>query len=207
MFIDQLITNINQVNPLIWFGAPLSLLGASSKLLLKFNKTHHTDKVNIIDKYDAENFNNVIKPLYETINALLVDKAISVGKTPTTNSLTNLKAYEERKNAMLKDQDFSLLEESIDFTELQDEIISSRRNKYDYNKTYGRTRRLLVYGMLAGTVHAVVASLFFIFEQVQHSDFWSRFFVVVWAVMLIVDIALVILYIKNESRMDGYIDA
>src|ERR1700679_2934682 len=99
MFINQLITSINQVNPLVWFGVPIALLGASSKLLLKFNKTHHTDKVNIIDKYDAENFNNVIKPLYETINALLLEKAISASQTPATNSLANLKAYEERKNA------------------------------------------------------------------------------------------------------------
>ncbi len=207
MFVEELIKDINQVNPLIWFGVPLALFGASARLLLKFNKTHHTDKVNIIDKYDAENFNNVIKPLYATINNLLLEKTLSLGQGPTTKSPTHVKEYEERKKTLLKDEDFSLLEESIEFTELQDQIITSRRNKYDYNGTYKHTRRLLIYGMVAGFVHAVIAALFFIYQQVQYSDFWSKFFVAAWAVVFLVDIVLVVLYVKNESKMDGYIDA
>lgn len=207
MFIDQLTSNIDKIYPLIWFGVPLALVGASAKLLLKFNKTHHTDKVNIIDKYDTENFNNVIKPLYSVINALLVDKAVAAGQGPTSRTESNVRAYEERKNILLKDQDFSLLAESIEFSELEGKIISSRMNKYDYNATYSRTRKLLFYGVFLGVFHLAVAACFFIFEHVHHSGFWSRFFVVAWAVTLLIDAVLVVVYVINESKMDGYIDA
>ena len=204
--VEVLVSNIDKIYPLLWFGFPLFVLGRSASILLKFNSKHRQNKILVTDQYDDQNFNKVIKPLYSSVNRLLLEKMISNNNFPSDLTAESLREYESNKATLLSAQDISQFEESLEFAQMQDEIINAKRSKYKYKLHYKRAIRMLGIILLLSAIHLVVAILFWFFGKIPETSLISTAFLGIWASIAIAQVVLIVIYFMSDNALDKYED-
>lgn len=202
--LDDLIRSINSLYPLLWFGFPLALLYEASKRLQNFHDQHRQNKVLVADKYDDQNFNKVIKPLYSRVNQILTEKMVLAGNRPTRISEAALRDYEAKKESLLSTQDISQFEESVEFAQMQDEIINAKKSKYNHGLLYKQVRHHLWMIIILAIVQALIAISSFIVNSIAPSSEWLKWLLLAWAAIAILVVLVTARYLYKDIELRNY---
>ncbi len=166
------------------------------------NETFHTNLQDILDK---EVFRKVIFPLYNYINLQLTGEIINKGLLPAT--ITNVQEFTKeidgKKSDLLKEYDFSSLEEAIELQDSIEKIIKSNRDPIVLKSYIKKSRTFLIATTILSFINLLVG---FILQGVQAIlDFKNPITItllVLWLVILFCTFVVMARFYYLKTRIE-----
>ena len=187
-----------------WVGLPLAIFIWS---FIK-SSTYHQDNSSfhrgVRDLLDSQAFKKIIVPLFSFINEDLTQEVIN---DPALQAITNngelLNAADVKKKEILKQRDFTCLESAIEFQDVIEKILKSKKNQITFKSYVLACRASVIGATIASGVTILVAIAWIYFQSVVVKDGFCQVFGVLWTIGFAVSLIFLGIYYYKTIIIDG----
>lgn len=206
--IDLLVKNLNDWSPIVWLLILGYFLYFTYKELKDFNKKSAPNLQEIHDMVDDKTFEKSVMPLMIQLDAQVYDyaqagydEALEEHNGPFSDPIAK---YEEIRAKTIQEMDISTIAQALELTESLREATKVATIKSSCDKRYRTIRNLLKVAFVTLILN-IVAGIGLIVTSTSFSEtHYSRWFFVVWAGLLTINLVIFLWYAISNIMIDGY---
>jgi len=113
---------------------------------------------------------------------------------------------EAKKKAILGQRDFTYLESAIEFQDVIEKILKSRKNQLTFRNFVKGCKSSLIYLTIFSATTLSLGIVWVYFQNVSQNEKLSSVFCILWIISLVISLVFGLLYYFKKIKIDGLID-
>lgn len=193
-----------EITTIPWVGLPLLIFGWSfikSTSYYQDNSAFHTKLHDILDR---KAFQKIIVPLFSFISKSLTEEIVDdTDLQQITDKDDLLKAADNKKEAILKQRDFSSLESAVEFQDVIEKMLKSKKNQMSLKRLIKNCRQALI-GLTITSGLTLVLGVFLIYShKVMNNNTVSLSLAIAWGICFAIVFVLGAIYYYKTIKIEG----
>lgn len=201
--ISKLFIAYADITTISWVGIPLAIFVWSflkSSTYHQDNSSFHRD---IRDILDRQAFKKVIVPLFSYINENLTQEINGDSELQTiSDKATLLKVSDEKKKALLSQRDYTYLESAIEFQDVIEKMLKSKKNQMAFKKLINGCRATLISLTISSAATLLFGVVWIYVQNVAASERLSWISGAFWVLGLILSLVFGAIYYYKKIKME-----
>lgn len=205
--IPKLFEAYANVTTIPWVGLPLLVFGWSFVKSASYHQDNSAFHTKLHDILDRKAFQKIVVPLFSFISKNLTEEVANDAELQQiANKKELLKAADDKKESILKQRDFSLLESAVEFQDVIEKMLKSKRNQLSLKSLIKSCRQALIALTIVSGL-ALVLGVFLIYvHKVMNNNVASLILTITWGACLALAFIFGGIYYYKTIKIEGLSD-